>query len=193
MWRYRCVSFAGRHPKTNDSRVTAAQKGAQALSGGHAASHTAGGGCTDSCITTSFVPLWVSWVMLCVGTWPWRGSWWCVLVGKTVPFHPFYTSIIIFWHSEHTWKKALALSTKNNSRPVGKSSSEDEFDWGNVIRLWYGVGFAFGSWRHKYNLHSGLCWMSYLSERTMITSTLRADITNCKFSCHQRCDFEKLV
>lgn len=124
-------------------------KGAQALSGGHAARHTAGGGCIDSCITTSFVPLWVSWVMLCVGTWPWRGSWWCVLVGKTVPFHPFYTSIIIFWHSEHTSKKTLALSTENNSRPVGKSSSEDEFDWGNVIRLWYGVGFAFRSWRHK--------------------------------------------
>lgn len=37
------------------------------------------------------------------------GSWWCVLAGKTIPFHPFYTSIITFWQSEHTPRRTLAL------------------------------------------------------------------------------------
>lgn len=70
MWRYRCVSSAGRHPKTNDSCVTAAEKWCRPSVEATPPITRRGGEGFDSCITTSFIPFRVLWVMLCVGAWP---------------------------------------------------------------------------------------------------------------------------
>lgn len=57
MWRYRWVSSAGRHPKTNDSCVTAAGKWRRASVGATPPSHVGVGGLHSSLYL---------WVMLCV-------------------------------------------------------------------------------------------------------------------------------
>lgn len=84
------------------------------------------------------------------------------------------------------WKRTLVSFTLNDWRPGG---TVQQWRWiwlgGLLITLSYSLGGIFGSWGHKYNLHWGLCWLSYLSSYStaMLTSPVQIFLV---VRCHQR-------